>query len=64
MVTTAENMGKRNISLGCGVVLGLFALIPDEKKLGRYHNTLEKLLAHPKIGKFVQWKREHARSDE
>jgi hypothetical protein len=27
MAATAENIGRRNISLGCGVVLGLFALI-------------------------------------
>jgi hypothetical protein len=33
-------------------------LAPDEKELGRHHNTLEKLLAHPEIGKYVQWKRE------
>jgi hypothetical protein len=39
-------------------------LVPDEKKLGRHYNTLEKLLAHPEIGKFVRWKRERARSDE
>ncbi len=35
-------------------------LVPDEKELGRHHNTLEKLLAHPEIGKFVQWKRARA----
>ena len=32
-------------------------LVPNEKELGRHYNTLEKLLAHPKIGKYVQWKR-------
>lgn len=32
-------------------------LVPDEKELGRHYNTLEKLLAHPEIGKYVQWKR-------
>jgi len=32
-------------------------LIPDEKELGRYYNTLETLLAHPEIAKFVAWKR-------
>ena len=39
-------------------------LVPDEKQLGRHYNTLEKLLTHPEIGKFVQWKRERARNDE
>ena len=39
-------------------------LVPDEKELGRHYNTLEKLLAHPEIGKYVQWKRERARTDE
>jgi hypothetical protein len=39
-------------------------LVPKEKDLGRHHNTLEKLLAHPEIGKSVQRKRERARSGE
>ena len=30
-------------------------LIPDEKELGREFNTLEKLLSHPPIEKFVCW---------
>jgi hypothetical protein len=42
----------------------IHGLVPDEKELGRRHNTLEKLMAHPKIGKYAQWKRERARSDE
>jgi hypothetical protein len=33
-------------------------LIPDEKELGRHHNTMEKLLAHPQIAGYVKWKRE------
>ena len=37
-------------------------LVPDEKKLGRHYNTLETLLAHPEIGKYVQWKRGRVRS--
>jgi hypothetical protein len=39
-------------------------LVPDEKRLGRDYNTLEKLLGHPEIGKFVRWKRERARAGE
>ena len=30
-------------------------VVPREKDLGRHYNTLELLLAHPEIGKFVQW---------
>jgi hypothetical protein len=36
-------------------------LVPDEKELGRHYNTLEKLLAHPEIGKYVEWKRGRGR---
>lgn len=32
-------------------------LIPDEKQLGRDFNTLEKLLAHAPMAKFVAWVR-------
>jgi hypothetical protein len=32
-------------------------LVPDEKELGRHYKTLETLLAHPEIGKYVRWKR-------
>jgi hypothetical protein len=34
-------------------------LIPDEKELGRYYNSMEKLLAHPLIANYVKWKQEH-----
>lgn len=29
--------------------------VPSEKELGRYHNTVELLLAHEMIGRFVRW---------
>jgi hypothetical protein len=32
-------------------------LIPEEKELGRHYNSLEKLLAHPEVAKYVAWKR-------
>jgi hypothetical protein len=32
-------------------------LVPDEKQLGREFNTLEKLLGHEPIAKFVTWVR-------
>jgi hypothetical protein len=35
-------------------------LIPDEKKLGRSHNTRETLLANPKIAGYIEWKRERS----
>ena len=30
-------------------------LIPREKELGRNYHTIDLLLAHPEIGKFVRW---------
>lgn len=30
-------------------------LIPDEKELGRHHNSLDSLLAHPEVAKFAAW---------
>jgi hypothetical protein len=36
-------------------------LIPSEKELGRHYNTMESLLAHPEVGKYVQWKRGRAK---
>jgi hypothetical protein len=30
----------------------------NEKELGRHYNTLEKLLAHPKIRAYVEWKKQ------
>ena len=32
-------------------------LIPDEKTLGREFNAREKLLEHPPIAEYVEWKR-------
>jgi hypothetical protein len=36
-------------------------LIPDEKELGRSYNTREKLLAHPEVAKYVQWRQQKNR---
>ena len=30
-------------------------LIPDEKQLGRWYHTVEALLRHPEISKFLAW---------
>lgn len=30
-------------------------LIPDEKELGRHYNTVEQLVAHEEIAKFLTW---------
>ena len=30
-------------------------LVPDEKELGRYYHSIDKLLAHEKLAKFVDW---------
>jgi len=32
-------------------------MIPNEKELGRYYHTVEALLAHEQLGKFVAWVR-------
>ena len=32
-------------------------LIPDEKELGRDYNSMERLLGHPEMEKYVAWKR-------
>lgn len=34
----------------------IHTLIPSEKELGRSFNTVEKLLEHPSIKKFLEWK--------
>lgn len=39
-------------------------LVPDEKELGRRCHSLEKLLAHPEIGKYVEWKRKRPRTEK
>lgn len=33
----------------------------DQKEIGRNYNTAEKLLDHPHIAKFVEWKRKRRR---
>ena len=37
-------------------------LVPDEKELGRSYNTIEKLRKHPKVDKYLHWKRTKSRS--
>ncbi len=32
-------------------------MIPDEKELGRHYNTMQALLEHPEVEKYVRWKR-------
>lgn len=32
-------------------------LIPDEKELGKNYNTRGKLVSHPKVAKYLKWKR-------
>jgi hypothetical protein len=32
-------------------------LIADEKELGRHYNTIESLLGHPELAKYVEWKK-------
>lgn len=37
-------------------------LIPDEKQLGRHYNTRDKLLAHPLVRNYVEWKQRRGRA--
>jgi len=39
-------------------------IIPKEKELGKKYNSLEKLLSHPKIAKYVGWKRQRKSPNE
>ncbi|MGI9518950.1 MAG: hypothetical protein ACR2NP_18000 [Pirellulaceae bacterium] len=41
------------LCLDCHKAIHLF--VPSEKELGRDYNTIEKLLTHPEIARFVQW---------
>ena len=47
---------SRGLRLCSGCHGMIHELIP-EKQLGREFNTADKLTAHPKIGKYVAWKR-------
>ncbi len=42
---------------------GLIDLIPVEKELGRHYSTLERLLAHPQVAGYIQWKRERRKEN-
>ena len=32
-------------------------IVPDEKELGRHHHSVEALLEHEKLARYVTWKR-------
>jgi len=53
--TRAEMQEGSQVCKSCHAAI--HDLIPDEKELGRHYNTLEKLLAHPEVSKYVAWKR-------
>ena len=57
---TREEMGK-GIQVCKQCHSTIHDLIPSEKELGRYYNTLEKLLNHPAIRSYVEWKRKKGR---
>jgi hypothetical protein len=50
-----KDMRTRKIDACADCHPAIHKFIPSEKELGRYYNTLEKLLAHPQISKFVEW---------
>ena len=50
----------RGLDLCRGCHRAVHRLIPSQKELGRHFNTRRKLLDHPKVGKYVAWKRRRA----
>lgn len=53
---TREQM-QETISVCRDCHRSIHQLIPNEKELGRSHRTVESLLAHEELGKFVAWVR-------
>lgn len=37
----------------------IHTLIPNEVEMGKQYNTLDKLMGHPLVRKYVLWKRKH-----
>ena len=48
---------QRTISVCRDCHAAIHRFVPREKELGRHHNTVETLLAHDQIGRFVEWVR-------
>ena len=46
---------RKTIALCRGCHGTIHRVVPDEKALARQHNTIESLLEHPEIAKFVAW---------
>ncbi|MCC9603206.1 hypothetical protein LOC67_21875 [Stieleria sp. JC731] len=51
---TREQM-QQTVSLCHDCHRCIHRFVPKEKELGRDYNTLEELLAHEQIGRFVEW---------
>lgn len=41
----------------------IHTLIPNEVEMGKSYNTIELLLSHPLVAKYVEWKRKRNGSD-
>lgn len=48
---------QQTISLCRDCHRSIHKLIPSEKELGRHYHTIEALLRHEQLGKFVDWVR-------
>lgn len=48
---------RQTVSLCRDCHSAVHRFVPDEKELGREFNSLERLLDHPAISKFVKWAR-------
>jgi len=55
---------KKGLSLCKQCHKTIHAILPNEKELGKKYNSLEKLLAHPKIKRYVKWKRQRKSPNE
>ena len=51
---TKEEMHNRRLELCLDCHKNIHKFI-EEKKMGKEYNTKEKLLAHEKVAKFIQW---------
>lgn len=52
---TFEEMKKNGLMLCKGCHKAVHKSVPNEKELGKYYNTKEKLLEHQNIKRFVEW---------
>lgn len=50
-----EEMKNRKINVCDDCHSAIHKFIPNEKELGKNYNTIEKLMSHPNLKKFIEW---------